>query len=180
METWKTVIGYENIYEVSDLGRVRSVDRVVDSGGRKFLRKGKILGLYKRQEKYLTVSLSKEGKSKTFTVHRLVALHFLDNQDDKLDVNHIDGNKENNHASNLEWVTRSENVIHAHKSGLRPDNEGEKHHKSKLTEDDVRWIRNNYIPFDDNFNAKEIAKKFGVAYMTVYLIVTNKTWKHLL
>ena len=71
-----------------------------------------------RKSKYLSVSLCLNGKSFQKTIHRLVALNFIPNTDNKTDVNHIDGNKHNNHYTNLEWVTRSENIKHAFNNGL--------------------------------------------------------------
>lgn len=111
METWKDVAGYEGMYQVSDEGRVR---RLV---GYK-CKATRILKPVKHTNGYLLVRLCKNGESKCTRIHRLVADAFIPNTENKGDVNHIDGNKTNNHVSNLEWATRSENLKHAHMSGL--------------------------------------------------------------
>jgi|APGre2960657373_1045057.scaffolds.fasta_scaffold103539_2 hypothetical protein len=118
-EIWKEVLGYEGLYEVSNLGRVRSVDRYVRSGGLysdefdKSLKKGKMLNCSPTKRGYTRVSLSKESKTQQIMIHRLVAIAFLDPVDGKLNVNHINGIKTDNRVSNLEFVNQRENVLHA-------------------------------------------------------------------
>lgn len=109
METWKPIEGYEGIYEISDQGRVRNIKR----GGR-------IMAACKVAHGYLAVGLHKEGRGKSFLVHRLVAKAFIPNPDNKEQVNHIDGVKAHNFVNNLEWVTSSENLAHAERIGLKP------------------------------------------------------------
>ena len=116
-EIWKDIIGYENLYQVSNLGNVKSL-----CFGARNKRKSNITRLLKTNSNnfgYLKVELYKDGKSKIKYVHRLVAEAFIPNPDQKPQVNHIDGNKANNTLSNLEWVTSSENLSHACKTGLR-------------------------------------------------------------
>lgn len=108
METWKDVPGYEGLYQVSDLGRVKGVKR------------GKVLSPYTMKNGYLYVTLSKKSKEKCLPVHRLVAAAFVPNPEGKSEVNHIDANKLNAKASNLEWVTPKENTAHAKRMGLFP------------------------------------------------------------
>lgn len=118
-ERWKPVVGYEGLYEVSDLGRVRSVDRdVIGADGVSKPHHGKMLAPSLRSRNYLYVKLCKCGVRETEAVHRLVASAFVPNLYGKPEVNHIDGCKTNNRAGNLEWCTRSENVRHAFMSGL--------------------------------------------------------------
>lgn len=117
-EIWKDVVGYEGLYQVSNFGNVRSVDRTY-----KHYKKGNtfLKGKNKSQSNslgYLIVGLSKNGKPKNIKVHRLVALSFIENPESKPFVNHIDGVKTNNHVSNLEWATASENSSHAFSIGL--------------------------------------------------------------
>ena len=110
MEKWKDIEGYEGLYQVSNMGRVKSLER---------FRKGKHNSLVFVNEKilksrkdgggYLRVSLSKEGKIKTFKVHRLVASAFLDNPNNLLEVNHINEIKDDNRVNNLEWCNKSYN-----------------------------------------------------------------------
>ncbi len=123
METWKDIEGFNGVYQISQKGRVKTIERVetvIDSRGRRFTRKrkGKILSNCRRKDGYAKVSLCKGGIVKQENVHRLVAYHFIHNPDNKPEVNHIDGNKHNPHVDNLEWVTASENGKHAYREGL--------------------------------------------------------------
>lgn len=122
-EIWKWIDGYENMYQVSNLGRVRSVDRYVycEVSPNKLQHIfGKVLKQGTNHKGYPIVYLSKDGKQKTITVHRLVAKAFIENPLNLPQVNHIDGDKTNNQVDNLEWCDNSYNQIHAHKTGLFP------------------------------------------------------------
>lgn len=110
-EIWKAVKGYEGWYEVSNLGRVRSVERIVYYSNNKiYLCKSRIRKPNKVRGGYLTCDLWKNSKHKTFAVHRLVAQAFLPNPDNLPQVNHRDEDKTNNHVSNLEWCDGKYNV----------------------------------------------------------------------
>ena len=104
-EIWKPIEGYEGLYEVSNLGRVRSLDRFYYR-----LHKGKVLSPTKDRYGYLTVTLNCNGKSKTIKIHRLVAQAFLPNPDNLPQVNHKDEVKSNNCVDNLEWCSAKYNV----------------------------------------------------------------------
>jgi hypothetical protein len=110
-EIWKAVTGYEGLYEVSSLGNVRSLDRVIRSKHNgTTLRKGRILTpFYEEKKGYYQVALSKDGKEKKQRIHRLVATAFLDNPFNYTDINHKDEIKTNNKVDNLEWCTRKYN-----------------------------------------------------------------------
>lgn len=111
METWKDIKGYEGLYQVSNLGRVRSMDRYVGaSHGSTQLRKGMVMRLTQYPNGYIYVQLCKDAKYTGFYVHRLVASAFLDNPDNLREVNHKDRDKTNNAVTNLEWCTRSYNT----------------------------------------------------------------------
>ena len=105
MEQWKDIPGYEGLYQVSTLGRIKGNRGIkslrIDKGG------------------YLTVWLCKCSAQKNYKAHRLVAIAFIPNPENKATVNHIDGNKQNNCVENLEWATHSENINHANRTGLR-------------------------------------------------------------
>lgn len=105
-EIWKEIPNYEGCYEVSNFGMVRSLDRAVNCiHGSIAVKRGKILKQITRPKGYLCVNLSKDGKSRSIEIQRLVALTFLDNPDNLPCVNHKDENKQNNHVDNLEWCT---------------------------------------------------------------------------
>ena len=122
MEQWKDIEGFEGYYQVSDMGRVRSLDRVVTTTryGKPLSMtvKGKVLRAPVTRDGYVSIQIFKASKYYTFKVHRLVANAFIDNPDNLPEINHIDGNKQNNAASNLEWCTRGHNISHAFRTGL--------------------------------------------------------------
>lgn len=119
-EEWRDIKGYEGYYQVSNLGRVRSLDREVLSKGGSFRKvRSRVLLNIKSYSGYLLVNLFKEGKGESLRVHRLVMLSFMyiDNNEE-LHVNHIDGNKLNNNLCNLEWSTPTDNIEHAFENKL--------------------------------------------------------------
>lgn len=120
MEKWNDIIGYEGFYSISTYGNVKSIRRTarIANNNTRSVREC-ILRSHIRGQ-YHTVCLRKNGSIKRFSVHRLQAIAFIDNPENKPCVNHKDGNKLNNNIDNLEWVTYSENVIHAFNNGLHP------------------------------------------------------------
>lgn len=159
MEQWKTVITHPN-YEVSDLGRVRNKT----TNEFKAMKPGK--------DGYIQLHLFKEGKSKTFMVHRLVATHFIDNPENKEYVNHKDSTRYNNFVENLEWCTQSENMLHMVSVGNNIDHNGINNPRSKLTEEQVIAIRN-----DDRVMG-DIAKDYGVSRSAISNIKSGKRYKN--
>jgi hypothetical protein len=117
IEIWKDIIDYEGLYQVSNMGRVKSYDRLECVNGVIRLRKGKMLKLSKCTNGYLKVSLRPIIDTQYKLVHRLVAQTFIENEYNKLTVNHKDSNRENNNVMNLEWSTHSENMYHARTQG---------------------------------------------------------------
>ena len=115
IETWKA---FETGYEVSNLGNVRSIDRIVQTAKQPLRLKGKVLKPAIDKKGYKRVAIMVNGKLTTLKVHRIVAKTFIDNVDGKPQVNHIDCVKTNNEVSNLEWVNNSENIQHAFDNGL--------------------------------------------------------------
>ena len=115
-EVWKDIPDYEGLYQASNLGRIKSLSRRVKSKGGWRIIKEKILKPYKKKNRRMSIDL---GKRNTKSVHRLVAMSFIENPFNKPQVNHIDGNPSNNELSNLEWCTQSENQLHAYRTGLQ-------------------------------------------------------------
>jgi hypothetical protein len=164
-EIWKDIEGYVGLYQVSNLGRVR---RTRVSAGARI----KTLVPFNRVG-YLAVGLHKNGKRVMFYTHRLVAQAFIKNPRNKVQINHKDGNKQNNKVSNLEWVTPKENTQHAISSlGVDCRCIGENNGQTKLTETFVRQIK------ESRLSVKELAKIYKVGLTTMYNIKNNRSWKH--
>ena len=162
-EIWKDIKGYEGLYEISNYGEVWSE------------RKQGLLKKGKSATGYYSVSLYKNKKQKIFLVHRLVAITFIKNKENKELINHKDANKLNNHIDNLEWCTYKENNNHARNLKLYPILKSEKSPKSKLCLNDVLNIRkycSNNIK-----ERKEFAKKYNVSQRTIYDVLVFRTWK---
>jgi hypothetical protein len=169
-EIWKDVIGYEEYFQVSNLGNIFS----------KRTNKILITPLSKTGYPILSTKIGgRKGTCKCFKVHRFVAEAFIPNPDNKPFVNHIDGNKTNIVVTNLEWVTPKENSVHAVDTGLQKPLHGMKNGSSKLTDDDVKHIRENYKPRCSENGSRALGRKFGVDHVTILSIVKNKNWKHL-
>lgn len=164
VEIWKDVIGYEGLYQVSNLGRVKSF---------KF-KNERLLGGTINHNGYRVVNLTKNGITKHKFVHRLVANAFIDNPQGKPFVNHIDSNPLNNMVSNLEWCTQSENVHHAMLKGRLVSPLGEANGKSKLSSNDVLQIRE---AWDTLHNYSAVGRLFSVNAGTVWAIIKGKTWR---
>lgn len=173
MEIWKAIEGYEDSHEISNKGRVRSIDRI-DCQGRRL--KGNYLKPKVGKFGYHRTGLRKDGLQKFHLIHRLVAQAFLLNQDNKSQVNHIDGDKSNNSVENLEWVTPSENNHHAYDSGLKRAQKGEDNGASKLTKDQVIDI---YIRIHKGEKSKLLSMEYGVDYNQILRIKSGKHWSWL-
>ena len=165
-EIWADIEGYEGDYQESNYGRTKS------------LKNGKIKILCPKLSRpgYLQVSLSKKGKPKIFSVHRLVAKCFIPNPQNLPEVNHKFGVKLDNYFKNLEWCTDAQNKRHALQFGLMQS--GHDYPTSKLTEKDVRYIRENYKPHDKEFGEVALAKKFKVHSNTIDDILRFKRYKN--
>lgn len=168
-EIWKDIIGWENCYMVSNKGRVKSLDRRVPHMNHTIGRKGTLLKLSYNATGYLTLrQFSLRTKGRKIFVHKLVAEAFIDNPENKKCVNHIDGVKDNNCLENLEWVTHSENIIHAKATGLQ-----RKVGRSKITEDQAREIK---IKLAAGEKMKSLAEQYNLAYVTIQGIKANARW----
>ena len=129
---------------------------------------------YKVKDGYLRVDLFKNKERITLSPHRIVAQTFIPNPQNKPEVNHIDGDKSNNCASNLEWATHSENIKHAYNKGLCKAKRGEKNGHCKLTFEEVQAIRTLYKPRSKDYNQKKLAQMFGVSVTTIDCVVNYR------
>lgn len=170
--------GFEELYEVDNDGTVYSFGGIVTimpNGGRR-ISKPKTLKPHFKLDGYCRVILYKDGKPNGKLVHRLVADAFVLNPENKQEVNHIDGNKQNNAASNLEWCTRKENNNHSVSIGLLK-NKGIDYKCCTLTEKDVLQIR--FYNSIGGWTQPMLAKRFNTTRGNICNIVRNKTWKHI-
>ena len=176
MEFWRTIENYEG-YQVSNLGNVKSLSKKLKCKKGVRTTKEKILKCKKSKQGYLSVQLKNKGKH--FLVHRLVALSFIENKENKQQINHINGIKHDNKVENLEWCTQSENQIHAYKNKLQVPSLhkracGERQGLSKLKKEDVVFILKNY----KRGMGIEFSKLFNVSQTVILNIVNRKTWTH--
>ena len=166
MEHFKKIKGYEN-YLVSDQGRVFN------------FKYNRFVKPRKNIHGYLQVVLFKNSIRKTHTMHRLVALAFIPNPENKPTVNHMDSDRTNNFVENLEWNTHSENNQHGYDFGLHkpPCFKGIKNGRAKLSEDQVLEIRKLYATGD--YTQKDLGKIFDVHQVHIGDIINRKTWQHI-
>lgn len=173
-EIWKDIKGYEGYYQVSNFGRVKSLARYrIGSYGKPQKVYEKILKQTIMNNGYLTVVLSNNKIYKQKLVHRLVAETFILNLENKKEVNHINGDKTNNHVTNLEYVSHHDNQKHASINNLMAV--GEKHGRHKLIENDVLEIRK----LKGILSYSKISKKYNISIAMISLIINNKNWKHI-
>jgi len=164
-ETWKPIPDFEE-YQASNTGRIKITANSAT-------RKERMLKPLIQNRGYYRVALWKDNKAKFMSVHRVIAKLFIPNLENKAQVNHIDGDKSNNHFANLEWCTARENMDHAVINRISAC--GERNGKAKLKANDIPLIRerlNNREP------VKDIANTYSVSIHTIYDIKYNKTWQN--
>lgn len=170
---WKDIPGFDGFYQVSNTGLVRST--------------GGWCGTAKRRPALRSISLTRDGYEKvrlncggvdvTRRIHRLVAEAFIPNPDNKPTVNHIDGNKRNNNVSNLEWANRHEQLCHAYNHNLKSPEAGVKNANAKLSAEQVREIRRDYVRQSKEYGTVALSKKYGVTNRVIGLIVRGLAYK---
>lgn len=163
-EIWKKIPGYK--YTISNQGRLQSHHH----------RKKTIIKPIGKKERYLSYFICKNGTIKKKKCHRLVAEYFIGKCPKGYEVNHIDGNKKNNHVINLEYITKSENQKHAIRLGLRKVLHGADLNTSILSDKKVIDIRKKYT---QGFSQNMLAKQYNVRQSTIWYILHRITWKHI-
>lgn len=153
-EIWKNVEGFEGIYQISSLGRIRNA-------------KGFFMTPIKTDDGYYRVHLRKTGISKNCRLHRLVAAAFIQNPENKPEVNHKNGIKTDNRVENLEWTTKSENALHAYKNGLQSTI-----YKFRIKEIDFNQCRKiNYLYKNLGYSIRKLSQEFGYPRKTINSII---------
>lgn len=177
VEIWKDIPGFEEYYEASYSGQIRSKPRLSYNGRTFGQRVERIKKWNKVKGGYYQTPLCTPDVKKPFYVHRLVASAWIPNPDNKPFINHKDGDKGNNSVPNLEWCTRSENVLHAYRTGLM-SNQGIKHPQAKLTEQDVLNIRERYAKGESSYKIFN-SGDYDMSYTNIKDIIAKRTWSHI-
>lgn len=172
MEQWKDIEQMPG-YQVSTLGRVKRLANGRGQNSKDIIKKLNT----KNADGYTVVNYrTPDGRQHTKPVHRLVALAFIPNPANKETVNHIDGDKSNNRVENLEWCSRTEQMNHAYRLGLKKRAKGSANPNAKLSDADIEFIRTHYIPRDRKFGRPALAKMFGVSYVTIENVTKKLTY----
>lgn len=172
-EKWLPVIGFESEYEVSDFGRIKSLARTIVRGHNvKYYTKEFIMKPHFDTKGYSQINF----KGKYYSVHRLVAKHFIPNPQNLTQVNHKLGIKSDNRASELEWCEQSYNMKEAFRLGLNKPHSGEKNWKAKFEMDDIFDMR--YLQAHLGLSTIEISRIYKVSYTIMWKILTGKTYKN--
>lgn len=172
-EQWIKVNGGGGRYWISSAGRLATLNHYT-----KLSNRGKvaIMKPAKDANGYLRTMIIINGRPSTVKMHRMVAEHFIPNKKNKPQVNHLNHDKTDNRAVNLEWCTHRENIDHCVRAGRQSVNNGSKNGMAQLTEADVLNIKKMYKPYV--VMAKDLAKEYGVQTCTIKDIVRGRTWKH--
>ncbi len=175
-EIWKDIIGYEGLYQISNLGRIKSLPRIRNIRYRPYMTKERILTPTIGNNGYCYIMFQLNSVPKRYLVHRLFAIHFIPNPENKPQINHKNGIKHDNIPTNLEWCTSAENIRHSYVNGLQKPIKGEKSHNSKLKESDVLNIKE---MINEGEKQSDIARIYNVTQSHISDIKHNKKWAHL-
>jgi hypothetical protein len=177
-EIWRDVDGFKDWYQISNYGRVRSLDRLtIHKDGGNIYRKGKYLNPKYDSNGYLNIILYKYNKAYRRLLHRLVTLAFLENPNELKEVNHKNCNKSDNKLENLEWCSRQQNVRHAVENNLCDCNNGEGNPLSKLKNDDILRMRE--LRDKEHLSMQKLSRIFNTTESNISSILNRKTWKHI-
>lgn len=168
IEIWRDIEGYEELYQVSNLGNMKRIKGIQ-------CKEDRLLKPATHRQGYKRIRISKHDVGKNYLVHRLVALAFIPNPENKKFVNHINGIKDDNKVSNLEWSTYSENNQHAYDNNLN-SNEGKRGY-SRLNKKLVLEIRLCYN--NEDVSQSELSRRYDVSLTTISRIINRLTWRHI-
>ena len=165
-ETWRLVPGFEQLYQVSSIGRVRSI---------KYTRIRYLVPIDRSKNRYLAVRLGKNGKARFYSIHRLVLMAFHRMPVGKELAAHLNGDPSDNRVQNLKWASYSENEAHKELHGTKV--RGVKSKQAKLTDEKVREMRALYA---SGMKKAHIAKRFGVTKQTAFRVIVGTSWAHVI
>jgi hypothetical protein len=183
MEIWRDIQGYEGYYKISNYGNIISYEKKywIKLNNSYGIKKEIKMKLRIKNNGYESITLYKNTKKKYCLVHRLVAMTFIPNPENKPQINHIDGNKQNNHVNNLEWCTLSENVLHAfnvldskeRRNKMRINAINQQINNRKKITGNILCINTNEI----YYSAREVHKKLNISLTCLYEVLENKKEK---
>lgn len=174
-EVWKDIIGYKGLYQVSNSGKVKSLHRRRRNKHSTAIVYERLLKIHISARGYIRARLCKNNAYTNFSVHRLVAIAFIPNPENKPCVNHINGIKTDNRIENLEWVTLSENAQHAIKNGLKMSRKGSDNPMAKLTNEQVLEIRK----IGKSKTQEELGLIYGVDRRTIGKVLNRQKYNNI-
>ena len=170
-EKWRRAVGFSANYYVSNMGRILTLTGYGIKNNPMIMKPAQCMDKRRNRLGYFRTVMDRRN----IRVHRVVAEAWVDNPEGKPFVNHINGDRADNRAANLEWCTNSENVRHAYRTGLAHGVRGEKQHSAKLTEEQVRQFKKEWWG-ERRMTRKQYAKEFGVSEAAIKDIIRGRSW----